>query len=79
MVILINENKDVVIYNGFKNMMKPYSKLRKIVRDYDFWHESKNTYVDYSPINFYDVNDDGDYDDFWEDDDWTFQYAESEP
>lgn len=79
MKILINENKEELIYKSFKNMMTPYSKLRKIVRDYDFWHDSKNSYVDYSPINFYDVNDDGDYDDFWEDDDWTFQYAESEP
>lgn len=79
MVILINENRDAVIYNAFKNMMKPYSNLKKVVRDYDFWDYGKNSYVDYSPINFYDVNDEADYDEFWEDDDWIFQYAESEP
>ena len=74
MKIIITENQDGKIYNSFKNIMKDFSKLEYGVRDYDFWHDSKNTYVDFSPINFYK---DTELD--WEDDDWIFQYVYSEP
>ena len=74
MKIVITEIQDDKIYNTFKNIMKEFSKLEYVVREYDFWHHSKNGYVDYAPINFYK---DEELD--WEDDDWIFQYAHSEP
>ena len=76
MKIIITEIQEEKIYEGFKKVMKDYSELHKIERPYDFWVQSRNTYVDYTPFNFYKEIDD---DDFWEDDDWVFQYSEVEP
>jgi hypothetical protein len=76
MKIIITEDKLDKIYEGFKRVMEEYSNLHKIERPYDFWVQSRNTYVDYTPFNFYKEIDD---DDFWEDDDWVFQYSEVEP
>lgn len=75
MKIIITEDKLDKIYEGFKKLMEVNSNLHKIERIYDFWVHSKNTYVDYTPFNFYKEIDD----DEWEDDDWVFQYAEVEP
>ena len=74
MRLIITEHQADKIYNSFKNMMGKFSKLDKGERSYDFWVQNKNSYVDYTPINFYN---DGEED--WDDDDWVFQYAEAEP
>lgn len=75
MKIIITEDKLDKIYEGFKKLMEVNSDLHKIERAYDFWVHTRNTYVDYTPFNFYkEINDDE-----WEDDDWIFQYAKVEP
>lgn len=76
MKLIITEEKLQSIFNG---MMSEFANLSEHERVYDYYDYNRNSYVDYSPINFYDVNDEVDYDDFWEDDDWIFQYAEKPP
>jgi hypothetical protein len=74
MKIIITEDKMDKIYEGFKKLMVDYSTFEKIEKPYDFWVQERNTYVDYTPINFY-----KDPEEDWEDDDWLFQYASREP
>jgi hypothetical protein len=74
MKIIITETQDEKVYDFFKKMMSEYSNLLSAERVYDFWDSKKGSYVDFSPINFYD---DPELD--WEDDDWIFQYVLSEP
>jgi len=74
MKIIITEDKMEKIYEGFKKLMVDYSELDKEERAYDFWVQNKNSYVDFTPINFYK---DGEED--WESDDWIFQYSSVEP
>jgi hypothetical protein len=74
MKIIITEDKMEKIYEGFKKLMVGYSTFEKIEKPYDFWVQERNTYVDYTPINFY-----KDPEEDWEDDDWVFQYSEVEP
>ena len=77
MKILVNESFFEKSYKPFSKLMKEYSDLKKSERPYDFWDYNKQSYVDYSPINFYDGA--SDWDDDWDDDDWIFQYAETKP
>ena len=74
MKLIITEHQVENIYDSFKKMMGKFSKLDKGERPYDFWVQNRDSYVDYTPINFYN---DGEED--WEDDDWVFQYSEVEP
>jgi hypothetical protein len=75
MKIILTESQSEKIYEGFKKIMSQYSNLHEIERNYDFWDYKKNSYVDYSPLNYYDNIDD----ETWDDDDWVFQYAPGEP
>lgn len=73
MKVLITEDKLQSIFNS---MMLDYSDLKKLTKDYDYYDYNRNTYIDYSPLNFYNESDN---EDWWEDDDWVFQYAEKPP
>lgn len=73
MKVLITEDKLQSIFN---NMMSDYSDLKKLTKDYDYYDYNRNTNIDYSPLNFYN---EGDNEDWWDDDDWVFQYAERPP
>ena len=73
MKVLITEDK---LQSLFNSMMLDYSKLNRIVKDYDYYDYDKGRYIDYSPLNFYNESDD---EEWWELDDWTFQYAENPP
>ena len=74
MKLIITEEKLQAIFNG---MMSEFANLSEHVRDYDYYDYNKGSYIDYSPINFY--NSDENNDDWWDDDDWVFQYAEKPP
>jgi hypothetical protein len=73
MKVLIGENK---LQSIFKGLMSEYSDLDLKEKDYDYYDHKKKSYIDYSPINFYE---DTDNEDWWELDDWIFQYAEVPP
>ena len=73
MKVLITEDKLQSIFN---NMMSDYSDLKKLTKDYDYYDYNRNTYIDYSPLNFYNESDN---EDWWDDDDWSFQCAERPP
>ena len=73
MKVLITEDKLQSIFN---NMMSDYSDLKKLTKDYDYYDYNRNTYIDYSPLNFYNESDN---EDWWDEDDWVFQYAERPP
>ena len=75
MKLIITENQLDTLYDIFTDMMSEYAKLHEIERAYDFWDYKKNSYVDYTPLNYYEELDD----DLWEEDDWVFQYAPGEP
>jgi hypothetical protein len=77
MKVLIKENKLQSIFNG---IMSEYSDLDKKERDYDYYDGKRGSYIDYTPINFYNNSEYGaEYDDWWESDDWVFQYAIKPP
>jgi len=73
MKVLITENK---LQSLFNSMMLEFDNLYEHERDYDYYDYNKNTYIDYSPLNFYNIDDNNSW---WEDDDWVFQYAENPP
>ena len=75
MKIIVTESQSDKIYLGFKKVMSEYSELNEVERVYDFWDNKKNSYVDYSPLNYYEDLDE----ESWEEDDWVFQYAPGEP
>jgi hypothetical protein len=75
MKVLITEDK---LQSLFNSMMLEFDNLYEHERDYDYYDYNKNTYIDYSPLNFYNRDEDDD-DSWWEDDDWVFQYAENPP
>lgn len=65
--------KEEQLYTIFKSIMEPYSKLEPIDRSYDWYMYSKNRYVDFNTINFYE---DPELD--WEDDTWVLQYQKEQ-
>ena len=75
MKVLITEDK---LQSLFNSMMLEFDNLYEHERDYDYYDYNKNTYIDYSPLNFYNYDEDNE-DSWWEDDDWVFQYAENPP
>ena len=75
MKVLITEDK---LQSLFNSMMLEFANLYEHERDYDYYDYNKNTYIDYSPLNFYNYDEDNE-DSWWEDDDWVFQYAENPP
>jgi hypothetical protein len=76
MKVLITEDK---LQSLFNSMMLEFANLYEHERDYDYYDYNKNTYIDYSPLNFYNIDDNDDNNSWWEDDDWVFQYAENPP
>ena len=74
MKLIITEERLQAIFNG---MMSEFANLSEHERAYDYYDYNKESYIDYSPINFY--NSDENNDDWWDDDDWVFQYAEKPP
>lgn len=72
MKIVIGEDK---LQSLFNRMMLGYSELTKHTRVYDYYDYKRSSYVDYSPINFYDNTNN----DYWDDDDYIFQYADKPP
>ena len=75
MRIIIKETQLDKLQQTFNRLMTRFSKLHEIERPYDFWDSNKNSYVDYTPLNYYETIDDEE----WEDDDWLLQYAKDEP
>lgn len=74
MKVLITEDK---LQSLFNSMMSDYSDLKKLTKDYDYYDYVRNIYIGTSsPLNFYNESDN---EDWWEDDDWVFQYAERPP
>ena len=73
---IINENQSQLLQKTFNKLMSNFSGLSEIERDYDFYDYKRSSYIDYTPINFYD---DIEYEGAWEDDDWIFQYAPEPP
>lgn len=73
MKVLITEDKLQSIFN---NMMLEFANLSEHEKEYDYYDYSKNIYIDYSPLNFYNENDD---EEWWELDNWIFQYAKRPP
>lgn len=76
MKYVINENQSELLQKTFNSVMSNFSGLAEIERDYDFYDYKRSSYVDYTPINFYD---DIEYEGAWDDDDWIFQYAPKPP
>jgi len=80
MKYIINENQVELLQKTFNKLMSNLSDLREVERVYDFYDYKRNSYVDYTPINFYDTTGDEEGDaEIWELDDWVFQYAKEPP
>ena len=73
MKLIITEERLQAIFNG---MMSEFANLSEHERAYDYYDYNKESYIDYSPINFYNEKNN---EDWWDDDDWVFQYAEKPP
>ena len=54
MKVLITEDK---LQSLFNSMMLEFANLYEHERDYDYYDYNKNTYIDYSPLNFYNIDD----------------------
>jgi hypothetical protein len=53
----------------FDSMMEEYKFLERAYKDYDYYDQEKNTYVNIGVHNYY-----KNLEDDWEDDNWILQY-----
>jgi hypothetical protein len=73
---IINENQSELLQKTFNSLMSNFTSLEEVERVYDYYDSKRGSYIDFTPINFYE---DTEYEGAWEEDDWTFMYALEPP